>query len=60
MSCPKPPQSNTHLGHACNQQAVMRREGIIRALYRSEVQWLVAAVQSRALGRRLVAPEMQV
>ncbi len=36
------------------------KERIIRLLYRSEAQWLVFTVQSRALGRRHIAPEMQV
>lgn len=41
-------------------QAVLRRETVIRALYRSEILWLVYCCQSRALGRRLLAPELQV
>lgn len=41
-------------------QTFLAKERTIRLLYRSEVQMLVLSVQSRALGRRYIVPEMQV
>lgn len=39
---------------------MLAKERVVRDMYRGEVAWLVAMVQSKALGRRLKQPEMQV
>ncbi|KAL6758143.1 hypothetical protein V8C86DRAFT_3093844 [Haematococcus lacustris] len=40
-------------------QAVLQKEHIVRLLYLGEVAWLLLACQSRALGKRILAPEGQ-
>ena len=39
---------------------MLNKEAVIRQLYRSEVLWLVYCCQSRALGKRITAPELPV
>ena len=41
-------------------QVMLNKEVVIRQLYRSEVLWLVYCCQSRALGKRITAPELPV
>ena len=41
-------------------QVMLNKEAVIRQLYRSEVLWLVYCCQSRALGKRIMAPELPV
>jgi hypothetical protein len=40
-------------------QVMVVKERLIRLLYLTEIQWVVASVQGRALGRRHISPEMQ-
>jgi len=39
---------------------MLNKESLIRHLYRGEVYWLVYCCQSRALGKKVIAPELQV